>query len=525
MREVVRRRWGTVLDVFIWLGICGLVVVDTTVNPSVGELVGGLVATTVAVAAGRWWPVLSLVAGLSGAWVTLLELGDRVPVWPIFLMVATGYFAGHRMERARPALVVFGAYTVVALPVALVFGSVGFENWGSTLGILAFAGLFPWQLGRFVRLRQQMARTGWERAEELETRQKIVADQARLRERARIASDMHDSLGHELSLIAVRAAALEVARGLDEPQRIAAGELRESAAVATDRLRQILGVLREDAAPTRPAHESVVDLVDRARASGMLVRSEMDDVQVPPMVDKATYRVIQESLTNAAKYAPGAAVTVRVTRSGDETVVAVLNERPPAGALPGPPSGNHGLVGLRERVRLVGGTLSAAPRNGGFAVTATLPHDAAPGEREPDADLSDLAREREQAAREVRRSLIQAFAVPIGLFTGVVAISGVVFLYSWYGSQLKAADYDRFQLGQPRADIAATLPGEQRIARARSLEPAVPPGVQCEYYGTERSLLNLNYETYRLCFGGGLLVSKDLVRDEDGEHIDPGSAG
>jgi len=513
------------LDVLIWLAICGLVVVDGGLASSWGELASGLVATTVAVATGRRWPVVSLVAGLSGAWVTLLELGGRVPVWPMFLMVVTGYFAGNRMERVRPALVVFGAYALLGLPIALVFGNNGAENWGTTLGILAFAGLFPWQLGRFVRLRGQMARTGWERAEELETRQKIVADQARLRERARIASDMHDSLGHELSLIAVRAAALEVARGLDEPHRIAAGELRESAAVATDRLRQILGVLREDAAPTRPAHESVVELVDRARASGLLVRSEVDEVPVPPMVDKAICRVVQESLTNAAKHAPGAAVTVRVTRTEDETSVSVVNERPPAGALPGTSSGNHGLVGLRERVRLVGGTLSAAPRDGGFAVVATLPHDAAPAEQEPEADLSELAREREQAAREVRRSLIQAIAVPTGLFTGLAAISGIVFLYSWFGSQLENAEYDSLRVGQPRAEIAATLPDTQRIARARNLEPPVPPGAQCEYYGTERSLLNLNYETYRLCFAGGLLVSKDLVRDEDGEHIDSGSAG
>ncbi|MCA1438583.1 hypothetical protein I6F33_37630, partial [Bradyrhizobium sp. BRP20] len=108
-----------------------------------------------------------------------------------------------------------------------------------------------------------LVRSGWQRAEELELRQRIVAEEARLRERARIASDMHDSLGHELSLIALRAAALEMSGSAE------AKALRESAAAATERLREILGLLREDAPPVDPVQGGVPALVERARASGV----------------------------------------------------------------------------------------------------------------------------------------------------------------------------------------------------------------------------------------------------------------
>src|SRR3954471_20518274 len=122
--------------------------------------------------------------------------------------------------------------------------------------------------------------------------------EARLRERSRIAEDMRDSVGHELSLIALRAAALEVDDDLPERHRAAATELRQAAATATERLGEIIGVLRDggSAAPTLPAHE----LVDRAAASGLEVRLVQEGrAELSPMVDRAVHRVVQEALTNA----------------------------------------------------------------------------------------------------------------------------------------------------------------------------------------------------------------------------------
>ena len=507
------------LDVALGLFLAFTVVTDSGAPRPVLELVGGLAVVVGSVATARRYPAVSLGIALVGTLAVPFPYGDHVPVWVVFVLVAMSYQAGLRMPRARPGILLGVAVAVLGLPLALVFGSDGVGDWAAMVAILVFAGLSPWLLGRYIRMRGELARTGWRRAEEMESRQRLVADQARLRERARIASDMHDSLGHELSLIAVRAAALEVAGGLEDTQRDAAAQLRTSAAAATERLREIIGVLREDAAPVEPVQGDLGELVSRARASGLLIDSTVDSAMAPPMVARAAYRVVQEALTNVAKHAPGAAVTIRVTSTGSRTDVSVVNAPPPAGPLPGAASGHLGLIGLRERVRLVGGTLRAGPHEGGFAVTATLPHDAAPVEETPElreaADdevgQSTSARALELARRDVRRSLIQAVAVPLVLFGVVLAVSGIVFLYQWNSSELPGPVYEGLRIGQSRAELAPQLPEHQRDARPVRGEPPRPPvpGVACEYYGTGRSWLDNYYAAYRLCFADGKLVAKD----------------
>ncbi|MFJ9784611.1 sensor histidine kinase [Amycolatopsis sp. NPDC101161] len=515
MREVTKRRWRAVLDVLLGLFLAFIVATDTVGSRSYWELAAGLAVVAGSVATARRYPTVSLGIAAAGALAVPFPYRDRVPVWVVFVLVAMCYQAALRMERPRDGLLIGAAVVVLGLPLALVVGPDGVGDWAAMVAILVFAGLSPWLLGRYVRLRGDLARTGWRRAEEMESRQRLVADQARLRERARIASDMHDSLGHELSLIAVRAAALEVAGGLDDVQRDAAAQLRTSAAAATERLREIIGVLREDAAPVEPVQGDLAELIARAQASGLCIDSTVDTSVAPPMVARAAYRVVQEALTNVAKHAPGAAVRVRVSSSANETRVSVVNARPPAGPLPGSASGHRGLIGLRERVRLVGGTLQAEPHEGGFAVTATLPHDAAPVEETPELrEAADdavgqptSARALELARRDVRRSLVLAVAVPLALFGLVLAVGGIAFLYQWNTSELPGPVYDGMRIGQARGELA--LPERQRVARPTRGEPAPPPGAQCEYYGAGRSFLNDDYAAYRLCFAEGKLVSKD----------------
>jgi signal transduction histidine kinase len=324
-----------VTDGVIWLAVTGMLLIDSWRNPVPWELVGGLVVVTVAVATTRRFPVVSLAVAMSSGAAMVFDYGGRVPVWPMLLMASMAYRAGRRMTKAKPALIVFGIATVLCLPALIANGQT------VMLGVVAFAGVFPWQLGQYVR----------RRAHETET-------QGRLRERARIAADMHDSLGHELTLIAVRAGVLQVAGGLDEQHRKAVGELRESAAAATERLREIIGVLRG-------SPETIAGLIARSEASGMIIKATVEDVA--PEFEPVAYRVVQEALTNAAKHAPGAVVVVEVARTG----VSVINE-PPDGPSPGLASGGHGLAGLGDRVRLAGGDFQAGPRGGGFAVTATF---------------------------------------------------------------------------------------------------------------------------------------------------------
>jgi hypothetical protein len=226
------------------------------------------------------------------------------------------------------------------------------------------------------------------------------------------------------------------------------------------------------------------------------------------MVERAAYRVVQEALTNVTKHAPGARVTVRIARAPGETVVEVCNGPPPAGPLPGTVSGRRGLAGLRERVRLLGGTLHAGPRDGGFEVVARLPHAAGPAPVENVE--SESARQHGQARRKVRRRLVAALVVPPSIMAALLGVVGTVNLYQWQTSVLDPADYEQLRTGQPRIEVAAVLPQRQREPHVQAPEP---PGVTCEYYGTGRSILQLRFDAYRLCFAGDRLVNKELLTD------------
>jgi signal transduction histidine kinase len=149
---------------------------------------------------------------------------------------------------------------------------------------------------------------------------------------------------------------------------------------ALDELRQMVGVLRagevDEEAPLgpQPGLTDLPRLVTQSREAGMQVRLDGEpQAAVDPVVGRAAYRIVQEALTNAGKHAPGAPVTVTVDRAADALQIRVVNG-PSAGPIREAPSGGFGLVGLGERVRTLGGRLTAEPRlDGGFSVEAVLP--------------------------------------------------------------------------------------------------------------------------------------------------------
>ena len=151
----------------------------------------------------------------------------------------------------------------------------------------------------------------------------------------------------------------------------AAGVVRASAAQALEELRTVIGVLREGPDELRPTPglADVVALVEQERAAGASVSLDLPDVEVPAALGLAVYRTCQEGLTNARRHAPGAPVSVHV-RVDDGLRVRVVNGPGSAGLGPGT---GTGLVGLTERIELLGGTLSAAPSGDGFALEAWLP--------------------------------------------------------------------------------------------------------------------------------------------------------
>jgi signal transduction histidine kinase len=423
-------------------------------------------------------------------------------------LAAFSYLAGRRVEDARPALAVFAGAAVLGAGAApLLGGPVWLWSWFTLLLTLTGGVVLPWLVGRCVRQYAGLVTTGWELADRMEREQRAVSEQARLRERSRIAGDMHDSLGHELSLIAVRAAALEVDPGLGQQQQAAARELREAAGTATARLREIIGVLREErrVARTTPANETVAEAVERARGSGMAVALSQvgDGPKVPAMTDRAIHRVVQESLTNAAKHAPGAAVEVSVVQDRDAVIATVWNARP-NGSSPGLASGRAGLVGLDERVRLAGGTLSHGPSaDGGFIVVARIPviRTSAALPAAPTPSISQ--RELEQARRRLRRGLRQAVVAPVAAGAVVALLMFGLWAYTETHSVLGSAAYHALRLGDGATEVEAGLPPVRyEVGPSDEKKPG------CVYYRIRQFAPTPAYE---LCFADDRLASKAIV--------------
>ncbi|MFE5912325.1 sensor histidine kinase [Streptomyces wedmorensis] len=501
------------LDLGLWLLLCVPVLLRSDPNDggSWGLVAVGVTVLGGCVAVGRRWPLVPIAVTVALSLPASLEL--FTPSYSLAL-IAFGYLAGRRQEHTRAALWLFAAVAAAGLLLTLVTHT-SLGQWFTLLLALALAVVAPWLIGRYARQYGRLVRSGWELADRMEREQAAVADRERLRERSRIAGDMHDSLGHDLTLIAVRAGALEVDPALGPAQQLAAGELRRAAADATARLRDIIGVLREEgaAAPTTPPGETVEDLTARARASGLAVTLTTTPVPaLTGMPGLALHRVVQEGLTNAARHAPGAAVSVAVTVAEDASTVLVRVSNGPGApggdSAPGEPaSGGTGLVGLDERVRLAGGTLThRVGRDGGFVLEAVLPRNPPAPVAAPAAPTS--ARELDRARRQVRKGLAQAIWIPLALLVALGTLMAGVALWTQHLSYLEPGDYAGMRLGQSLAELEDDLP-ERPLDGPPQRVPAEPPGMdECRYY---RSTLLAAIPVYRLCFVDGHLAGKAEV--------------
>ncbi|GIH93669.1 sensor histidine kinase [Planobispora siamensis] len=222
-------------------------------------------------------------------------------------------------------------------------------------------------------------------AEEKQRSEQALAGQAVLEERARIAREMHDVVAHHMSVITIQAEAVPLkaqgdARLLEE----GLGEIRTLSLAAMTEMRRVLGVLRDgegrtDTAP-QPGLGRLEELAATARTAGLTVTLKLgaDLLGLPTAVSLSAYRIVQESLSNAMRHAPGSAVTVKISRSGDELNIHVSDDGGDRAAAEAAKAGRgkhtgHGLIGMRERAAMLGGSVWAGPTGKGFAVTAILP--------------------------------------------------------------------------------------------------------------------------------------------------------
>ena len=226
-----------------------------------------------------------------------------------------------------------------------------------------------WYIGRRIRIR----------AAHLEREKAAEARRAVAEERTRIARELHDVVAHQVSLMTVQAGAAKTVAADDPERAVAAMEAVEQAGrQALGELRHLLGVLRPEAdvdgLGPQPGIAEIPRLVDQLRKAGLEVSLTMDGIptELPARVDLSTYRIAQESLTNVLKHAgPRARTEVRLSTDNHGVAIEVLDDGHGATILP---ESGHGIVGMRERAQLLGGSLDAGPRpGGGFQVIAHLP--------------------------------------------------------------------------------------------------------------------------------------------------------
>ncbi|MFF4605793.1 sensor histidine kinase [Streptomyces sp. NPDC001339] len=286
------------------------------------------------------------------------------------MLVALFSVAVHRTPRTTATVYAVSLVTVVSdafirpaavLPALLFYLLFGAIAQGSAVG---------W--GLFIRHRRQLL-------ERVAAEAGLRAEQAQLRAREEVAREMHDVLGHRLSLLALHAGALEYRPDApSEDVARAAGVIRQSAHQALQDLREVLTVLRApDGELPQPTLADVHRLVAESCAAGMPVRllKEIPEA-VPELTGRTAYRVVQEALTNVRKHAPGATACVQVTGTADEGLgVEITNTAPGPGQAGRPDaSPGQGLAGLAERVSLTGGRLEYGPAgDGGWEVRARLP--------------------------------------------------------------------------------------------------------------------------------------------------------
>ncbi|MBL1286688.1 sensor histidine kinase [Streptomyces sp. For3] len=510
----------------------------------------------VAVGVGLLAGLLSLLRRGLPASVLLAAAAGSAPFFgfaPLLLVVA--WSAGRRIDGLGRACGVF------ALAYGLALGLTAAWESHASLPLLAVAGMFilvaivvPGLAGRYWSQRRTLTDTLHEYNAQLLRERAMLVGQARMLERQRIAQDMHDSLGHQLALIAVHTGALEVDRALTDQQREAVGVLREASVAAMHELRDVVGVLRDgaDATPAAGAPPGgddpgapsrgvagIDDLAETSRKAGTAVEIRRSGEARPlaTTADHAAYRVVQEGLTNAHKHAPGASISIGLRYEPDSLVVEVANG--PVAAPSGVASGGQGLTGLAERARLVGGMVHAGPTaDGGFRLAGVLPYTSpgdarktfvAPqddfraqspagpgGEAGPVIEWNGLPKELARAVNRTKRGNRIAIGCGVAALIGVVlviaVVVGVVFLVREADkAMIEPAQYEAVKIGQSERSVRDALPhGDSFMNTGPGAgAPPEPDGSTCLTLLSSEIGSSLDADpVFRFCFKDGKLIEK-----------------
>ncbi|WP_067449762.1 sensor histidine kinase [Actinomadura macra] len=291
-------------------------------------------------------------------------------------LIAMYALAAHTRRRSLLAVcaVAFAGCYMVPWPAPKIGAIVAVSD-VPALGYGLALGAAPALLGQLVQARRDLAARLAEITEVREHEQFLAAQSVLAKERAQLAREMHDVVSHQVSLIAVRAGALQVSTG-DPDAKDAATTIRRLSVQTLDELRHMVSVLRASGSPPTELTPQPTLAQLHALVAGCGIEADLEiDLagDLPAPVQRAIYRTVQEALTNVRKHAPGSTARVEVRQRNGKVRTAVTNTAPTRPALP-LPSAHHGLIGLRQRAELLGGALEAGPTSDdGYHLRLDLP--------------------------------------------------------------------------------------------------------------------------------------------------------
>jgi signal transduction histidine kinase len=315
---------------------------------------------------------VAVVAVVTG--VVLVSIALGVWVIPLSLGVALYTLMAVRSDRSGRLV---GAASILAVAIA-VLSAGGFEFGAAAARVVVL--IAAALLGDSIGSRRAYIHEIEEKAERLEREQESEARRAAAEEQARIARELHDVVAHALSVIVIQAGAADDAFDRDpDAARESIRAVDDSARSALADLRRVLGILHHDEPEYEPQAglERLDRLVESVRATGLAVSLDVAGAQrpLPSSVAMSAYRIVQEALTNSLKHAQAEHVHIRI-RYGNALEVDVRDDG--RGATNGAAASGRGLIGMRERVTLLGGTLATGPDPaGGYRVKAEIPIEAA----------------------------------------------------------------------------------------------------------------------------------------------------
>src|SRR3954447_12398466 len=359
--------WSIAIALLVW-GQIDLWVIGGTQTTTHGPRVSAalyVVCATVPLAFRRRWPLGVVCVVMGAIALDSIVVGKAPQGLEVLLpaLIAVYSVAAHAdLRRALIGFAVGFAGTVIEAsldPEVVTVGQLVVVEGAFFVGL----GGSAWLAGRFVRARRLEAEHSEHRAARIEREQHELARAAVAAERGRIARELHDVIAHSVSLMGVQAGAVERVLERDPEQaRESLRSIQATAREAVGELRRLLGMLRADEEPAtltpQPGLGSLGALVEENRRAGLptVLTVEGEERPLPAGVELSAYRVAQEALTNVRKHVPGASTRVVVTYRSDSLVVCVRNA--PGQASNGSSEGGagHGLLGMRERVALYGGS-------------------------------------------------------------------------------------------------------------------------------------------------------------------------